>query len=225
VRVLIIETSTERGVIAYCDGDAVVYAKELPFGLHQSKYVMPAVEEACRFIDDPSGLNAIAVGVGPGSYTGIRIGVAVAQGLAYSWKVPLLGLSSLIGFVPMEQTGPFVALVDARIGGVYFQRGLFADGQVTIEEKPQICSLEKVPEFLSGMHLVTPTPKVLQRIFALHGEQQWTWEERGPSISALLMKCKEEYKNKTFVFSPSQLELFYLRETEAERNFDVKGKQ
>lgn len=57
---------------------------------------MPAVEEALRQADiKPDELDAIAVAEGPGSYTGVRIGVTIAKTLAWTLKIPVVGVSSL----------------------------------------------------------------------------------------------------------------------------------
>lgn len=68
-----------------------------------------------------SDVVGIGVGVGPGSYTGVRIGVATAVGLGRAWGVPVSGSSSLLtllsGALPPGERG--VALLDARKGNVY----------------------------------------------------------------------------------------------------------
>lgn len=68
-----------------------------------------------------SDVAAIGVGVGPGSYTGVRIGVATAQALGRAWGVPVSGSSSLLALMGDDlapgQRG--VALLDARRGNVY----------------------------------------------------------------------------------------------------------
>ncbi len=213
-RILLIETSTERGIIACGDRGKVFFCKELPVGLHQSKQIMPAIEEACQTMENGK-LDAIGIGVGPGSYTGIRIGAAIAQGLSYTWKVPLIRVSSLTGFVPQQQKGPFASVVDARMGGIYFQRGTF-ENQILFEEGPQICSTEKSFEYLVGRHIVTPAATSLQRKFAL--QLDWTWEERSPCVEMLFSQIEEEYEKKNWVTPPSTLDLMYLKKTEAERN-------
>ena len=59
-----------------------------------------------------SQIDFISVGIGPGSYTGIRVGAAIAQALAYGWNIPLFSFCSLLSFVPAEEI-PFAILLDS----------------------------------------------------------------------------------------------------------------
>ncbi|QIC07341.1 tRNA (adenosine(37)-N6)-threonylcarbamoyltransferase complex dimerization subunit type 1 TsaB [Brevibacillus sp. 7WMA2] len=70
---------------------------------------------------DPAELTGIAVAKGPGSYTGVRIGVATAKSMAWSLGIPVIGISSLeaVGMNALSFTGGIVPLFDARRGQVY----------------------------------------------------------------------------------------------------------
>lgn len=216
---LLIETSTERGVIALGNSETVQFSQELPHGLNQSKYLIPQLIDALTPFSLPDSLRAIGVGVGPGSYTGIRIGVAVAQALAYSWKTPLIGVSSLYGFHPKAVEGHFGAIIDARIGGVYLLMGMKKDKKLSYTGKPMIYSLEEVGERLKEVpYLVTPLEKALKtRLSEYYPQLSWEWEERSPSFSALFEQVDLSYKKGEGVVPPEHLDILYLRETEAER--------
>lgn len=83
------------------------------------------VPELSRLLQDrglePTHIHAIGVGVGPGSYAGLRVGVATAKGLARAWAVPLAGASTLAAIasrgLAVGERG--VAVIDARRGNVY----------------------------------------------------------------------------------------------------------
>lgn len=86
-----------------------------------------AVAEAGGF----AGLDRIGVTVGPGSFTGLRVGMAFAQGLGAALGVPVVGISTLDGLAAsVDGEGPTAALIDARRGQVYarFWRGGEAQG-------------------------------------------------------------------------------------------------
>lgn len=213
MRQLLIETSTERGVIVCLENQQILFSEELPFGLNQSKFLIPAL------VKHPvENLSCIGVGIGPGSYTGIRIGVSVAQALAYVWKIPLIGVCSLDGFVP-EQDGGFAAILDARIGGAYVRKGIKEGNQVRYLSEPQVCPLEELKGFLGdSTHLITPfAENIKNKMDALYPDNGWIWEERGPEVGILGGIVESLYKQGAWN-KRGHLDLLYLRETEAERN-------
>ena len=83
---------------------------------------MPAIEEIFTKVGmTPTEIDAIAVSEGPGSYTGVRIGVTIAKTLAWTLKKPLVGVSSLkaIAANGLFFDGLICPIVDARRGNVY----------------------------------------------------------------------------------------------------------
>ena len=157
--------------------------------------------------------------MGPGSYTGIRIGVAVAQTLSYCWKVQLVGIPSLEGYIPDEPSVHFAAILDARIGGFYLLKGMNSQEGVEYEGESHICSIEELGAHLVGVtHLVTPQAKSLQVKLGRHyPDRHWTWEEKGPAASLMLGSLERRYRKGETKTPPAHLELLYLRQTEAER--------
>lgn len=219
MRYLVIDTCTERGLIAYGSAENILFEKELPFGLNQSKFLLPTLKESLKPHGARPKVDAIGVTMGPGSYTGIRIGVAVAQAIAYSWKVPLIGIPSLVGFIPSVTGIKFAAVLDARIGGLYFQKGIRLDEGVCFDGAPQNCSLEEAEVVLDGVtHLVSPYVKVLRgKMETLYPLANWNWEEQSPSTKILLQHFEQKHQQGECVKPPDHLNLLYLRKTEAER--------
>lgn len=219
MRFLLIDTCTERGVIAFGNQQNLLFERNLPLGLNQSKFLMPCLKEALAPYGHSLVLDAIGVGMGPGSYTGIRMGVAVAQALAYSWKVPLIGVCCLDGFVPSESPLHFAAILDARIGGVYFQQGWSDQDGIHYQDGPRVLPLDEVGKYLKEVtHLITPFAKSLQVKFHQHyPDRNWIWQEQAPSARALLQRIEQRYAEGKIVIPPNHLDLLYLRQTEAER--------
>jgi tRNA threonylcarbamoyladenosine biosynthesis protein TsaB len=85
--------------------------------------LLPAVEQLLAATGvSRSQIDRLAVGVGPGSFTGIRVGVALAQGISLGLGRPVVGVGSLRAMcwgVPAEQAGVRIALLDARKGDVF----------------------------------------------------------------------------------------------------------
>src|SRR5262245_51524685 len=101
MRTLILDTATERGVAAFIENGKERFSIELPFGLQNSHHLLPELERAMNENAITwEQIELIGVGIGPGSYTGIRIGTMVAKTLAYSFKIPLVGICTLDGFLP-----------------------------------------------------------------------------------------------------------------------------
>ena len=125
MRVLALETSTLAGGVALVDGEATVGEYTLNVRLTHSERLLSAVD---RLLVDaswaPADLDGIAVAVGPGSFTGLRIGLSTAKGLALAASLPIAPVPTLDA---MAATLPFASLpvcpvLDARRDEVYASR-------------------------------------------------------------------------------------------------------
>ena len=103
---------------------------------------MPAIEELMKKANiKPSELDAIAVAKGPGSYTGVRIGVTIGKTLAWTLNIPIYSVSSLqvlAGNVPYFQ-GVVCSIMDARRGNVF--AGIYKNGEVVKESHMSMADL------------------------------------------------------------------------------------
>ncbi len=94
--VLIIESSTEVCSVALSDNGKLIDLKEDKNGQNHARLLTVFVGEILkRNHISPSGIEAVAVSKGPGSYTGLRIGVSVAKGFCYANQLPLIAVSTL----------------------------------------------------------------------------------------------------------------------------------
>ena len=117
---LVIETATAACSVALLDGDHVVAARHELVGRGHAERLVPMIGEVLA----EAGLNSanlILVDCGPGSFTGIRVGLAAARGLALAWGVPVSGFSALalIAVTAKEDVG--VALTGGH-GELFVQR-------------------------------------------------------------------------------------------------------
>jgi tRNA threonylcarbamoyladenosine biosynthesis protein TsaB len=122
MRVLAVETSSLAGGVALLDDERLIAEYVLDVSVTHSERLMAAVD---RVLDDarwtPRTLDALAVAVGPGSFTGLRIAVSTVKGLAVALGVPIAAVPTLDA---MAATVPWAALpvcpvLDARKGEVY----------------------------------------------------------------------------------------------------------
>ena len=126
--ILNIETSTDVCSVAVSDNGQVVFNKEDHSGPNHAVKLGVYVDEALSFIDAHGiPLEAVAVSCGPGSYTGLRIGVSMAKGICYGRDVKLISIPTLelmavpvlIGEHPAEEDALIVPMLDARRMEVY----------------------------------------------------------------------------------------------------------
>ena len=120
---LAIETSTHTSSIAGCSGGRVALAEYGSPG-DQSRQVYACVRDVLREVAaDLQALDCIAFGCGPGGFTGLRVGAAVVQSLAFGADLPVCRVSSLalLAFGAMRRHGVrnVAACVDARMGEAY----------------------------------------------------------------------------------------------------------
>ncbi len=122
LRILAVDTTTERGSVAVVTSGEVVGEVRLRSGMGHSTRLMPAI----AFLLDglglkPPDLEGYAVAAGPGSFTGLRVGLSCVQGLALAGGRPCLGLSTLeVLAARIAGAAPaVVAVMDAYRGEVY----------------------------------------------------------------------------------------------------------
>lgn len=139
-RILSIETSTTICSVAIHERGKLIALVELrESGAHAEKLVLlidEVFEKAGLSFGD---LDAVAVSQGPGSYTGLRIGVSTAKGIAYGLDIPLIGINTLQAMAASQQVAAgeqVIAVLDARRKEVYTQT--FDD---TLEELTSIEAL------------------------------------------------------------------------------------
>lgn len=90
-RLLVIDTATAACSVALIDGGALVAERHVEVGRGHAERLVPMIAD----LPDGGRADAILVDCGPGSFTGIRVGIAAARGLALGWGVPVHGFSSL----------------------------------------------------------------------------------------------------------------------------------
>ena len=124
--VLAIDTCLFACSVAVVDGERVLARRVEPMSRGHQERLAPLVQEA--MVEAGLGfdrLDRIGVTVGPGSFTGLRVGLAFAKGLAAALSIPAVGVGSLEALAEPER-GNVVAVLDAKRGQVYLQA--FSDG-------------------------------------------------------------------------------------------------
>ncbi|AOM39897.1 tRNA (adenosine(37)-N6)-threonylcarbamoyltransferase complex dimerization subunit type 1 TsaB [Xenorhabdus hominickii] len=164
-RILAIDTATEACSVALWNEGAVEAQFEISPREHTQR-ILPMVQNVLsKGSVSLQQLNALAFGRGPGSFTGVRIGVGIAQGLALGAELPLLGVSSLKtmaqgAFRLKEATNVLVA-IDARMGEVYWgqysrnSQGVWQGDETESVLKPE--QAQAIMSSLSGEWVIAGT--------------------------------------------------------------------
>lgn len=124
--ILHIETSTSICSVTVSDGTECIFTKSNYEGMNHATLLSPFIDEALSFLKTQKKKpDAIAVSSGPGSYTGLRIGVSTAKGLCYGFGIPLIAVNTLelMAFSALKQkfdkNALYCAMIDARRMEVY----------------------------------------------------------------------------------------------------------
>jgi tRNA threonylcarbamoyladenosine biosynthesis protein TsaB len=122
MNLLAIETATEACSVALIHGQELIARSEIAPRRH-TELVLPMADELLAEAGiDRHALDAIAVGRGPGAFTGVRLGVSLAQGMALGLDLPVITISSLAALAleaPAEDGAAILAVIDARMGEIY----------------------------------------------------------------------------------------------------------
>ena len=162
MKILAIETATEACSAAlYVDGE-IISRYELAPRKH-TQLILPMMESILEEAGvAKKALDAIAFGRGPGAFTGLRIAVGIAQGLALATDKPVIPVSTLAAMSQqiLESTSDLVGnninlvpALDARMGEVYWGQFAVANGEVELIGAEQISKPEVLAEFMQHQYL------------------------------------------------------------------------
>jgi len=179
MRVLAIDTALEACSVAVLDTERADLGghESLPMQRGHAEALMPLI---ARVLDraqlDFSAIDRLAVTTGPGSFTGLRVGIAAARGIALAAGKPAIGLTTLAAFaapfIAADDTLPVVVAIDARHDHVYLQ--VFGPGGRTLVA-PRVAPLREALRVSStGAPRITGTAAA--RLATL-----WPTGERAPS--------------------------------------------
>jgi tRNA threonylcarbamoyladenosine biosynthesis protein TsaB len=146
VLVLGIDTATQTGGVALLDEYALRGEYLLNVSATHSERLLGSIERLLLDAHCPKeDIDGIAVSIGPGSFTGLRIGVTVAKTLAWVWKCPVVGVSTLAALARQGFGAQLICpMIDARRKNVY--AAVYSQDYQTIR-KPQYISVDSLVKF------------------------------------------------------------------------------
>ncbi|WP_059174229.1 tRNA (adenosine(37)-N6)-threonylcarbamoyltransferase complex dimerization subunit type 1 TsaB [Bacillus sp. FJAT-27445] len=224
MRILAIDTSNYPLGVAVIDGDKVVAEYITNLKRNHSLRIMPAIESAMKEAEiNPADLNKIVVAEGPGSYTGVRIGVTIAKTMAWTLGIPLSGVSSLevMAMSGRYFQGYISPIFDARRGQVYTGLYKFENSRIVSIEEDQLVLLDDWASKISGLtektlfigNDVSLHKETIERIIG--GKAVFAApSEMNPRPSELAFLGKDKPNAEVHSFVPN-----YIRLAEAEANW------
>ena len=223
--ILAFETSAKAASVALLEGNKLLGESYQNTGLTHSQTLMVMAEDMLKQCGKTAGdVQAVAVAEGPGSFTGVRIGVAAAKGFAWGKQIPCFGISTLEAMA--ESLGVFSGIVcpcmDARRAQVY--NALFrAEGgkltRLTPDRAIALADLEKelkifeTPVFLVGDGSILCYNTLADTVPALVLPPEHRMHQRAVGVAILAARQAEE----GLAPSGNELNPNYLRLSQAER--------
>jgi tRNA threonylcarbamoyladenosine biosynthesis protein TsaB len=219
MNILAIETSTEACAIGLSANGRQYMRFELTPRRH-TECVLPWCDEL--LLEGgiaKSELHAIAVGIGPGAFTGVRLGLSLAQGMALALGIPLIPLSTL-SIIAQAQThdGPIAVLMDARMGECYVGFYQKTDGVVSAIapeqlQKPEALALPIAGDWIGvGSGFMAYQEQLPAPMFTA---MQCIDASALPQPEAMLQLAANQFKA-GFARAPENIEPAYLRNNVAQ---------
>ena len=231
MQILAFETSAKAGSVALWQDGRLLAESYQNTGLTHSQTLLSMAESMLKSCGcTPREVNAVAVAAGPGSFTGVRIGVAAAKGFAWGLEIPCCGVSTLEAMAENfgANEGYVAAVMDARRSQVYNavfqaeQGGLTRvteDRAISLEALCQELSEKKAPIYLVGDGSVLTYHTLKDRIPALVLPPEHRMHQRAAGVAMVA----ERMLQRGDTCDAAALAPNYLRLSQAERERLEKG--
>ncbi len=227
---LAMDTATKVCTVALCRGQEILAEYTINMGMTHSEGLLPQLEQLLeRTGTRKKDIELLAVSMGPGSFTGLRIGLATAEAMAYSWQCYLHGVDTLKALaynIPLEGV-VLSPLLDAQKGNFYQALYQWQDGSLLELEPVQVVSAQQLLERLA----LQGTPSLLlgecTRLVRA-GLPDWVKPApealRMPRASSVALAAQAEFDaaadKKIFGLEP-----YYIRKSEAEELWEKRHRQ
>lgn len=218
--ILLVETSTVNCSVALADGGKIIASKELANGYTHAENLNVFIDEVMQSAGKKlSDLDAVAVGLGPGSYTGLRIGVSTVKGLAYAVGCPVVGIPTLehmaLGYVAKHQPTEgtvLIPMLDARRMEVY--TAVFDHNGKQVQKTDAVIVEADSFNAFAGNKKVIFGPGASKCEDVLAGSDSQFIDDTYPSAGDMAVLA-EEMLNKNETMDLAYFEPFYLKDFQA----------
>jgi len=225
--ILGIETATERVSVAVGGHEGVIGLFEVTKGRRHVETLVPAIDFTLRQADiDLGEISVVAVDVGPGLFTGMRVGLAAAKATAQALRVPMIGISSLdlLAFPNRHTDRVVVPVIDARKGEVFYAMYRQVPGGVQQVAEPTVGPVEElVADLLARSQevLLVGDGALRYRDEILDGYHCEIGGDPHPSAGPLVGLAHARALREDWV-NPREIEPVYLRAPDARINWSTR---
>ena len=227
--ILGIETATEQVSVAIGGHEGVLGTFEVTRGRRHAETLVPAIEFLCRQTDiEIAEFSAIAVDIGPGLFTGMRVGLAAGKAIAQALRVPMIGISSLdlLAFPLRYADRTIAAVIDARKGEVFYAFYRPVPGGVQRVTEPRVGSVDDLIGDLiaRGQNVICVGDGALRYRDQIDGEMRCEFAEQflsHPSSAPLVQLAHARALREEWV-NPREIQPMYLRAPDAQINWATR---
>ncbi len=223
MNILAVDTSALTATVAVMKNGVLVFENNITNALTHSETLMPMIDYALNSVNlSVKDIDLFAVSCGPGSFTGIRIGVSAIKALAYATDKPVFGISTLEALacnLSVTENIPVCPIMDARRSQVYNAIYKFQDGRAEIVEAPRALSIEELCETINektlfvgdGVNVYKDKIIEICKENAVFAPPHLMLQKAASIAYRASIASENEY------LTPEALEVIYLRKSQAER--------
>lgn len=228
MKILACDTTTSVNTVALLEGQRVLAETYVDCGRRHAEGLLETVEWVLRETGlTLEAVNALAVSVGPGSFTGVRVGVATWKGLALARGLPLMGVPTLAAMTRLGafQNGVVCPMLDAKMGEVFGAAYVFEGGHRRRMREDRVGPVESLLEGLPPGTVFVGEGALLYRdriVAGLEGAAFGPELHAFPRASAVGMEARELYAQGARA-DASEVTPVYLRKSQAEENRQKAG--
>ena len=233
MKILGIDTSTMAANVAVLEDDKLICEYTINTKKTHSQKLMPMIENMLKLSDlEIKDIDAIAICVGPGSFTGLRIGMATAKAMAHVNNIPLIGVNSLeiLGTNMDLCNRKICSILDAQRNQVYMNKYILEDNKIKELEEISIKPIDELLEELSSS----------DEQWVLVGEAVYKYKEKIESISnitipspannitkasSLCLVGRDKMLANEDVYNCYDINPMYIRQSQAEEQYEEKQKR